>query len=198
MPTNNRIRHFVPVLLLCAAGWAQDHKGPLKVVVIEGDGVFNDVRRQTAYAPVVEVRDEFDRPVPEAQVVFSLPTTGPGGSFPGGRKELIATTDEHGRATGRGLVPNANEGRFPIRVTASINGRQASAVVWQSNTMAAGDTAPSSRRKKFIILGLVGGAVAGGAAIAATRGNGPGGAAGVAPPIPTTLSSGTVTIGGPR
>lgn len=198
MPKNNPIRCIAPVLLLCAAGLAQDQGGPLKVVVIEGDGVFNDVQRKTAHAPVVEVRDELDRPVPEARVVFTLPTTGPGGSFPGNRKELIATTDEQGRAAARGLAPNSSEGRFPIRVTASTDGRRGSTVIWQSNTLAAGDPKPSSRRKKYIILGLIGGAVAGGAAIVASRGNGSGSGAGAAGPIPTTLSAGTVTIGGPR
>lgn len=178
----------------CAAGQTRT---ALKVIPVEGDGAFNDIDKGTALTPVVEVRDEYDRPVPNARVVFSLPSNGPGGSFTDGRSELIAMTDERGRAAARGFRPNKIEGRFPIRVTASVLGRKGSATVWQSNTMAGGSEPirRSSSKKKYIILGLLGGAAAGGI-IAATQGGGGGSGAAALPP--TTLSPGSVTVGGPR
>lgn len=189
-------RSGVPLLLCCALLGAQAQTGPLKVVIIEGDGTFNDIERKKAQAPVVEVRDDYDRPVPDARVVFTLPTSGAGGTFADGRRDAIVTTDARGRATARGLTPNGTEGRFPIRITASVNGRQGSAVIWQSNTLAGGDIARGSgNRKKLLLLGLIGGAVAG-TAVALAKRNGsstPG-----VPGGPTSLSAGTITIGGPR
>lgn len=180
--------------LLCSVAYAQV-KAPLKVVVIQGDGVLNDIQRKVAHDPVVEVRDEYDRPVPNARVVFQLPMTGAGGTFGDGHREEIVTTDAQGRATGRGLKPNGIEGRFPIKVTASADGRQGTAQVWQSNTLAGGsESGRAGGKKKYLILGLLGAAAAGGA-IAATRG---GGSPGVAASTPTTLSPGAVTVGGPR
>ena len=183
------------LLLCCALAGAQTRA--LKVVVLAGDGTCNDIERKKAQAPVVEVRDDRDRPVPDARVVFTLPTTGAGGTFPDGRRDAIVTTDEHGRATARGLAPNSIEGRFPIRVTASANGGQGSAVLFQSNTLAGGDVARgSTSRKKLLLLGVIGGAAAGAAIAVAKRGGST--APGVGPAIPTSLSAGTITIGGPR
>lgn len=169
----------------------------MKIVVIAGDGAINDIRRQVAVVPVVEVRDEYDRRLPNVRVVFTVPATGAGAVFADGRKEFIATTDEQGRAVARGLRPNAIEGRFPIRVTASGDGRQGSAVIWQSNTTASREAAGpgGGGKKKLLLLGLIGGAAAG-IAIGVTHGGGSSSATTAAPP--TTLSPGTVTVGGPR
>ena len=190
--------YFVSCALLVCMHLAGQTKTALKVVPIEGDGAFNDIAKGGALTPVVEVRDEYDRTVPNARVVFSAPASGPGGSFTDGRTELITMTDDRGRATARGFRPNKTEGRFAIRVTASVLGRKGTGTVWQSNTLAGGSEEirrPSSK-KKYIILGLIGGAAVGGI-VAATHGGGGSGPGGVALP-PTALSPGPVTVGGPR
>lgn len=185
-------------LALCAQLKAQAGKAPLKIVPVEGDGAFNDIRKGTALIPVVEIRDEYDRRVPNARVVFSLPSSGAGGAFTDGQRELIVATDAQGRAAAAGFHPNRTEGRFGIRVTASADGRQGSGTIWQSNTLAGGSDAirpGGGGKKKYIILALVGAAAAGGA-LAATHG----GKSGASGPVvlPTTLTSGTITVGGPR
>ena len=67
-------------LLLSPTGQAQERAG-LKIVVLEGEGAFNDIKRKRARNPVVEVRDEANHPVAGAEVVFTLPETGAGGTF---------------------------------------------------------------------------------------------------------------------
>ncbi len=190
--------HFVSYALLVCMHLTGQTNALLKVVPVEGDGAFNDIAKGASLTPVVEVRDEYDRPVPNARVVFTLPASGPGGSFTDGRTELITMTDDRGRAAARGFRPNKAEGRFPIRVTASVLGRRGTGTVWQSNTLAGGseEIRPAkSKKKKYIILGLLGGAAVGGI-VAAAHGGGSGSGAAGAPP--TGLSPGTVTVGGPR
>lgn len=184
--------------LMTSLAFAAQSKGVLKVSVVQGDGAFNDIRKKVAHEAVVEIRDENDHVVPNARVVFSAPSTGPGGSFADGQKTYIATTDAQGRATARGFKPNSTEGRFQIRVTASGVGRTGSGVVSQSNTLAGGrGFEPNGGHKKtYILLGILGGAAVGGA-VAATRGGGNPSAV-VPPPVPTTVSIGTITVGGPR
>lgn len=175
----------------------ENRTAPLKVVIVQGDGAFNDIRRKMAQTPVVEVCDEYDRRIPKARVVFTLPAAGAGGEFTGGARESVVAADEQGRASAGVLKPNGVEGRFPIRVSASADGRRGSAIIWQSNTIAGGGDLQRGRGKKtYIILGLLGGAAAGGV-FAATRGGGKGGV-GAVPSIPTSLSAGTITVGGPR
>ncbi len=189
--------YFVSCALLVCMHVAGQTRTSLKVIPVEGDGAFNDIAKGAALAPVVEVRDEYDRTVPNARVVFTLPASGPGGSFTDGRTELITMTDDRGRAAARGFRPNKVEGRFPIRVTASVLGRRGTGVVWQANTLAGGseEIRPAKSKKKYIILGLLGGAAVGGI-IAATHSGGSGSGGTAAPP--TGLSPGTVTVGGPR
>lgn len=188
---------FVSPLLASMAFAAQD-KGLLKIAILQGDGAFNDIRKKVAHEAVVEVRDENDHVVPNARVVFSAPSAGPGGTFEDGQRTYIATTDAQGRAAARGFKPNTTEGRFSIRVTASAGGRIGSAQLSQSNTLAGGQGfEPNKKSKtKYILLGVLAGAAVGGA-MAATHG---GGNAPVAAPlpVPTTVSTGTITVGGPR
>jgi hypothetical protein len=194
---NNVIRWLLPLPVFFAPLAAQTATAPLKIVAIEGDGAFNDIQKQLAQTPVVEVRDEYDRPVSDARVVFTLPSNGAGGEFAGGRKEYIGATDAQGRVSAPGLKPNSIEGRFPIRVTASAQGRHGSATLWQSNTTAGGESARSGSKKKWLIVGLLGAAGAG-AAIGATHGGGHSSAGVGGAPTGTTLSPGTVSVGGPR
>jgi hypothetical protein len=168
----------------------------LKIIALEGEGAFNDLKKGKGVDATVEVRDQDDRPVKGAEVVFTLPFTGPGGTFGIADRTYKAVTDAAGRASTQGFRPNSEEGRFNMKVTASFQGATTSAVVSQSNTRAGGqlfERNGGGNSKLFVILGLVGGAAAGGI-FAATRGSGGGGPA----VPPTTLSIGTVTVGGPR
>jgi hypothetical protein len=66
---------------------------PLKVLILQGDGAMNDIRTRIGRSPVVEVRDEQDRPQAGAIVNFSLPSTGAGGSFIDGGSTFQTKTD---------------------------------------------------------------------------------------------------------
>ena len=127
------------LVTLGQAGQAQD--SGLKIFVLEGEGAFNNVKRRVGRDPVVEVRDDSGRPVAGAAVSFTLPISGAGGTFLNGSRTFATTTDEQGRAASKGLKPNFTEGRFNIHVIASANGKGASAVISQSNTLAGGSIA---------------------------------------------------------
>jgi hypothetical protein len=169
----------------------------LVIGVLEGEGSFNDIKRGIGRAPVVEVKDEAGRPVENAKVTFQLPDMGPSGTFGDGSRSVIVTTDKDGRATARGLRPNSIEGRFAILVTASEGGRTGRAEIMETNTLAGGDASMRSagHGKLAAFLVTIAGAAAGGI-FAATRGGSS--SSTPAPPTPTTLTTGTVSVGGPR
>jgi len=60
----------------------------LKVLLLGGQGTANNVLEPGTTTPVVEVRDENDRPVEGTKVEFQMPLTGPSGSFEGGARNL--------------------------------------------------------------------------------------------------------------
>ena len=141
--------------------------GPLKIVVLEGDGAINNIRLQRGRDPVVRVETPGGTPVAGAAVHFLLPSQGPGGSFADGPTATVLT-DADGRATGRALRPNKTPGQFEIRVTASHEGASASARITQTNAQPVELTRSSSR--KIAIFAIIGGAVAGGAVLGARSG----------------------------
>lgn len=176
------------------AATAQEPAGNLKIVVVQGENAVNSIRSKTATQPVVEVRDDSDKPVAAAEVVFRLPASGPGGVFSGWLNYQVARTDDQGRATATGMVPNDQEGRFNIKVTATSGKRTGTAVIAQTNSNASPATTSRSHTKLYIILGVVAvGALAGGLAAHASGG-------GSTPPVttPVTISAGPVTVGGPH
>ena len=115
-----------------AAAAAPQPQGTLKVNVLEGEGARNSVRNRTAVAPIVEVRDAAGKPMVGAEVVFQLPLAGPGGSFNGWLRSQTARTDESGKATVSGYVPNTEAGRYNIKVTATAGSQTGSAVAMSS------------------------------------------------------------------
>jgi len=188
------------VLLSCLIafeGLATAQSRPaLTIIVVEGEGNVNDIQRGIGRAPVIEVRDENDKPVAGARLTFSLPERGPGGSFFGSGLSLNALTNEQGRATAAGFRPNTTEGRFQIRVNAVQGDRTATASINQSNAQSrANATAKPEKKfwksKLFAVIAL--GAIAG--TIAATHG-GDDTPATVTPG--TTISAGTISVGSPR
>ena len=108
------------LLLPCAMA------APISIQVIEGQNAINNIRRNTAYEPVVEIQDAGGKPVAGASVTFTLPSIGPGATFADGAKTLMMQTDAAGRAAARGMHPNSQTGQFEIRVTASAEGETAS------------------------------------------------------------------------
>ena len=187
---------WVSYPLVCVLAVAQQPPQRLTIDIIEGQNAINNISRNTAYEPVVEVKDAAGKPVPGASVSFVLPTIGPGALFPDGSRELMVQTDATGRASGRGLRPNNQVGQFEIRIVASFNGERATATVTQTNA-APVVAASRSGRKLAIILGIVGGGAA--AAIAAASGGGGGGGSqtGNPPPSGADPISGTITPGAP-
>jgi hypothetical protein len=98
----------------------------LKLKVLQGQNATGYIRQQKATEPVVQVNDEYGKPVACALVTFRAPTAGPGGEFKSGNF-LKVRTDAHGMARGWGFRPNAKAGPFAIDVNASLAGRDAGA-----------------------------------------------------------------------
>jgi hypothetical protein len=110
----------------------------LKIVIIEGEGFTNNLKKRIAREPIVEVRDRNDKPVAGAAVTFTLPSGGPGGTFANGGRVLNVVTGPDGRATSSAFRANSVPGQFNINVTASYQGQIGKAVIAQSNVAAVG------------------------------------------------------------
>jgi len=195
---------LVGVLLLPEAAWSQQaaaakpnpvaESGSLKIAAVEGEGAINNIRTRAATAPVVEVRDENNKPAVGAQVIFELPYAGPGGVFSGVMRYQTVKTDEQGRAAAKGFVPNDEDGRFNIKVTATQGNRAGGLVISQTNTRGTAAQAKNSRKTLWVVLAVVAvGGIAGG--IAATRG----GSTAAGPVVnPVAITYSPITVGGPR
>jgi len=166
----------------------------LNLVIVEGDGAINNIRQRTAREPVVEVQDDNHRPVAGALILFETPTRGASGEFPGGAHTLSVTSDAQGRAVATGLRPNTNKGQYQIKVTASLNGATATAVITQSNAAAGPGTSTSASSGKIIAIVAIAGAAIAGGVILGTRGGGGSSASS----SPTTISAGAGTVGPPH
>lgn len=185
-----------------AAGMAAGaDQRPLQVNVLEGEGAFNDIKKGIGRAPVVEVKDESGQAIENAKVVFQLPDTGASGSFLDGSRTFVGTTDRQGRVAAPALKPNKVEGQFAIVVTASKDGSTGRAEIRESNTLAGGQMMKGGGGHGTALkIILAAASVGGGIAVLAARsggGSNSGGTTGAAS-TPTSLSVGTVTIGGPR
>lgn len=169
----------------------------LKIVVLEGAGAFNNLKLRLGRDLLVEVRDEAGRPVPDADVTFELPASGPSGAFRGGTLTQKSRTDNIGQARSTGFTPNDIEGRFTITIHARKEGADGMTTIAQNNTRAGGIAPAESKgsSKKLWIIGLIGGGAAAGV-FAATRGGGSSTSPGAAPGI--GLSIGGVSVGAPR
>lgn len=178
----------------------------LKVIVLEGQNAIHDLTRKAYTPPIVEVRDENDRPMESAEVVFRLPATGPGGFFANQELTRKVRTNPQGQAAAFGFTPNSQTGAFKINVTAMQGNRMGTAVVNQSNSLdAAADLKQSQRgilkprsTKFWTILALVAGGAAGGGVYAATRGGSSTPAAAVIPNPTIVINPGAPGVTGPR
>ncbi len=192
------MRYFKGFAACLVAGLLVAQQAPmkLKIVIVEGEGAINNIRQRTAREPIVQVEDENDRPVAGATVLFLLPESGPGGTFPNGARSLTVMTDSNGRAVAKGLRPNNEAGKFQIQVEASYQNLTATTTINQANAVLTAAAAGGISGKLIAILAIAGGAIAGGV-VAATGGNGNGGPGGPPPRPPTTISPGTPSVGAP-
>ena len=185
---------FLLIIQIVAVCMPAQTAGFLKLTAVEGEGAFNDVRHRIAHPPVIRVVDESNNLIRGAEVTFTLPSVGPGGSFTSGPSSATATTDENGVVKCPAYKPNVEEGRFNIKVTAVYLGKMGSMIISQSNTLAGGTSVGHEKKGKalWIVLAVAGGATAG--VIAATRH----GATPAAAVPPTTLSTVGITVGAPK
>ena len=127
MQTGTRIVTAATLIFAIAAGprvAAAQEPAPLKlqIVIIGGEGSINNIKQRTAREPIVEVRDENNRPVAGALVLFEAPERGASGTFLNGSRTTRVTTDANGQAVGRDFKPNQSSGNLQMSVTASFSG----------------------------------------------------------------------------
>jgi hypothetical protein len=179
------------------AAFAQDVTPRIDIVVVEGEGATMSVRQHPSKDPVVRVEDDDHQPLPNVVVVFTLPLSGASGEFANGSKTLTVVTDKAGLAAARGIRANEVPGNLQIYVTASYRGERARNLINLVVEAPAGakpsspklQTARSSGKWKWIVLGVIAaGAAGGGAYYYATRSSN----------SPISVSAGTVVFGSPR
>lgn len=179
--------------------------GPLRIAVIKGEDAVNIIQQKTAVAPVIEVRDQNNIPVPGAVVTFSI---GQGASFAGGVQTFTAVTNAIGQATAAGLVPTAS-GALEINATVAFQGQIATATISQTNVLtavqaaAAGTSGASGATASAAgggglsatTIGVVGAAVGAGTLVA-TQAGGDNGAPGSSTSAAESVSDGSWTGSG--
>jgi hypothetical protein len=143
----------------------------LKLRALEGDNVINSIPLGQSVAPVVEVRDENDLPVEGASVVFTVPESGPGGTFPGGAHSFTISTNAQGQATCP-FRANSEVGKFKVTVVATSGTRTGQIALTQTNSAGGyvGRLVPKKPfYKKWYFWAIIGGATAAGIAVWATN-----------------------------
>src|SRR5215831_8024651 len=89
----------------------------LQILVLEGSRAESHPG-SLGIAPVVELRDDVDRPVEGAIITFNLPLTGAGGIFQSGERSFTAKTNAQGQAMPTQFTMGSALGPFHIRVSA--------------------------------------------------------------------------------
>jgi hypothetical protein len=120
-------------------------KGPLQIVVIDGQDGINILKKKRAVQPVVEVRDGRNTPISGASVTFSSPTNGPSLLFSNGLRSISVLTDATGRATVDDLKP-LSLGQFQITVESSFRSLSATATISLTNVLRAAPNPDASTR----------------------------------------------------
>ena len=174
--------------------------GTLKITAVQGEGAINNIGTRTATQPGVEVQDEAGKPVAGAEVVFQMPAAGPGGVFTEWLRSQTVRSNAQGRAVATGLTPNDQEGRFNIKVTATLAGKSGSVVIGQSNSANGGPVGQGVRSKNrglWITVAVLGGVAAAIGAVAATRSSSSPSAATTATNA-NAITLGSISVGRPR
>ena len=93
-------------------------------MLVEGQGAINIVNKKTDRRLTVRVEEKFAVPAKGIPVTFTLPDSGPSGSFDKkGARTVTVKTDDQGYAVARLYRPNKISGQYTIRVSASMPGR---------------------------------------------------------------------------
>lgn len=190
----------VAIALELAGASAQTQTLPtaLNIVAVEGEGDTGPVRERPSHVPVIRVSDEKGRPVSGAAVVFTLPTEGATGVFPGGAKTLMIMTNEEGRAAAQGFRFNQIPGKVQVNVNVSYKGLTARTFITQVSTAPEGYKAKKGGHTGLLIaiLAIAAAGGAGGAYFAmhgATASS-----TAVTGPQPIGLTPGTGTLAPPH
>ena len=164
----------------------------LQITILDGEGALNNIKQQTAREPIVQVEDENHRPVAGALVIFSLPQSGPSGTFSTGSTVFNGVTNAQGQATATGLTPNKIAGKYQIQVNAKYHGLTAHTTINQSNYV--GSASPGANQAAAHVFPvkavLIVAAVAAAAAIAVVASESGGGKS-------TTITAGSPTVTAP-
>lgn len=137
-----------------------------RIVVVKGEDAVNIIQQKTAVAPVVEVRDRNNLPVPGVAVTFTV--SGSGASF-GGASTITVATNAAGQATAAGLTPTV-AGAVQVNATALVQGQALAATITQTNVLTAAEAASAA--------GAAGGGAGAGGSGGGAGGSAAGGAAG--------------------
>jgi hypothetical protein len=129
----------------------------LKIVILEGEDVSNNVKERTAREPIVQVEDENHKPVAGAAVFFSIDSQGgrAGASFLHGAKTFTGTTDADGKVTAHGFHPNTHTGQFHINVAATKGQLTTHTTIVQTNVAAAAAAATTAGITGFVATHVV-------------------------------------------
>ncbi len=140
-----RFACFALVALSIATVGAQSpppRPASLKIVVLKGEDAVNIIQQKTAVAPIIEVRDRNNLPVPGAVVTFAV-EGGKAATFAGGVPTLTVTTNAAGQAAAAGFSPLAS-GAVQINVQAVFQGQTIAATIAQTNVLTAAEAAQAA------------------------------------------------------
>lgn len=140
----------------------------LRIVVVKGEDAVNIIQQKTAVAPVIEVRDRNNLPIPGVAVTFTV--GGQGASF-GGLSTLTVTTNAAGQAAAAGLTPTM-AGAVQINASALVQGQALTATITQTNVLTAAQAASAAGATGGATGGAGGGGSATGGAAGAAGGGG--------------------------
>ena len=178
-------------VLLVASPTAKGAQAAIQIRVLAGDGGINNINRNVAVEPLIEVVDSAGKPVSKATVTLRSPASGPSVTFFGASRVATMTTDDLGRVRVSGMLPNTHEGTFQIDVEAEYSGMTATTAITQSNAVAPGEAKPKRTGIGWRMIAAIGAAATVGIVAAALRGE-PDSA------TPTTIRLGSVSVSTPR
>jgi hypothetical protein len=165
----------------------------LHIAVIAGEGARQQISEKVRVEPAVQVQDQTGKSIEGAAVVFTLPSSGPGGTFENGSHSLTVSTDVQGRAIAHGIHLNRLKGPFDIHVAATFENLSATAEISQiSVTSVKRSSGPFGVSTKTWVLVGLGAILIAGAIIGAKQLRG-----GPNPNI-LTAAPGVPVVGGPK
>ena len=166
---------------LGAQDTAPDTTEKYEIQIVRGASLVNSVKRRVATEPIVEVHDRNKKPVAGVILTFTLPQTGPGGTFTAtGSNLATVTTGADGQATMPPFQANSQNGSFNITVSGSVGGETLSTVIPVSY---AGAAFAHSTALKLIIVGAVAAGITSGLVVSQNGSS------------KTTITPGTPSIG---